>query len=72
MSAGSSHLCSDDIECNQSNVCPQHSTCYNTVGSYGCTCHEGYYKTGTTCSNENECTLGTHNCEQKCTGSPMS
>ena len=57
--------CSDVIECNQPHACPQHSDCYNTIGSYGCTCHEGYHKSSASrCSNINECSNGTHNCSQ--------
>ena len=38
----SGRYCNDKIECNQQNACPQHSNCYNTIGSYGCTCHRIY------------------------------
>ena len=68
----SGRYCNDQNECSQSNDCPQHSTCSNTDGSYECACHEGYKYIDDSsppyCANINECTEGTHNCEQRCTG----
>lgn len=39
-------ICFSDInECSnkkRATVCPLHSDCFNTVGSYGCNCKNGY------------------------------
>jgi len=44
----------DDVdinECqNKSNSCHADATCYNTVGSYKCSCNTGYEGDGYTCS----------------------
>lgn len=42
----------DINECgnNYSSFCHDNATCYNTKGSYYCTCNIGYYGNGTTCS----------------------
>ncbi|CAG5088655.1 Oidioi.mRNA.OKI2018_I69.PAR.g11917.t1.cds [Oikopleura dioica] len=40
-------------------------TCYNNVGSFDCMCDGGYDYTANptpTCTDQNECTLGTHQC----------
>lgn len=34
----------DIDECLTPDTCPSNSTCINTVGSYKCSCHEGFVK----------------------------
>ena len=42
--------CSSDInECLQSGVCPEHSQCTNSLGSYSCSCHVGFTSTNSIC-----------------------
>ena len=39
---------SDLDECEENtDICPDHSTCSNLVGGYLCTCNEGFYWVGT-------------------------
>jgi len=33
----------DINECNASDICPDHSSCTNTIGSHRCECNEGFY-----------------------------
>lgn len=41
---------SDIDECTtEASVCPAHSNCNNTVGSYNCSCEEGYTGNETFC-----------------------
>lgn len=44
------------------NDCNAVATCSDTVGSFTCACNAGYSGNGLTCSNVNECTLGSNNC----------
>ena len=44
----SSHT-TDVDECLVDGLCPQHSTCMNTFGSYMCTCDDGLVKNGSAC-----------------------
>ena len=50
-----------------SNLCAAGATCTDTVGGYTCACDAGYTDdstgaAGTICTDNDECTLGTHNC----------
>ncbi|CAG2249156.1 unnamed protein product [Mytilus edulis] len=51
--------CTTDInEClnkKRATVCPLHSDCFNTVGSYGCNCKNGYQDKNGDCTDVNEC-----------------
>eukprot|EP00736_Rhodelphis_marinus_P011720 Rmarinus@m.8724 len=52
--------------------CHADATCANSEGSFTCTCNDGYSGDGTACSDEDECSLGTHNCDSNnavCTNS---
>ena len=37
------HFYSPDVdECANPRICPEHSTCHNSLGSYSCACNPGY------------------------------
>ncbi|XP_068705742.1 uncharacterized protein [Montipora foliosa] len=72
--------CENDIdECSSENECHVNATCTNTIGSYNCTCKNGYEGDGENCtdidecSSKNEChvnaicanTIGSYNCTCK-------
>ncbi|XP_022805413.1 signal peptide, CUB and EGF-like domain-containing protein 2, partial [Stylophora pistillata] len=50
--------CADRI-----NPCDVYAECNNTLGSYNCTCKDGFHGNGTYCSDSNECSEGTHGCD---------
>ncbi|CAL1534782.1 unnamed protein product, partial [Lymnaea stagnalis] len=58
--------CVDINECSSEHSCTQ--ICTNTVGSYICSCNEGYIYNSTTntCLDIDECREGTHKCHEKC------
>ncbi|XP_074059784.1 adhesion G protein-coupled receptor E2-like [Macrotis lagotis] len=58
-----SFQCSDINECLSDSVCPQHSTCQNTPGSYGCTCNTGFIFKNSQCEDMDEC-AGSAVCSQ--------
>ena len=62
-----SFVCSDVNECEDgSTVCQ--GNCTNTIGSYTCSCRDGYTNVNdTTCSDVNECMTANGGCEQNCT-----
>ncbi|XP_012381003.2 adhesion G protein-coupled receptor E1-like [Dasypus novemcinctus] len=47
--------CSDVNECILSGVCPEHSDCANSMGSYSCTCHAGFISKNSICEDVDEC-----------------
>ncbi|PFX16148.1 Fibrillin-2, partial [Stylophora pistillata] len=54
----------DHDECiNENNACDGNAYCINTVGSYSCTCKEGYTGNGRSCSDTDECNNRTHDCD---------
>nr|XP_058960998.1 epidermal growth factor-like protein 6 [Pocillopora verrucosa] len=54
----------DHDECiSGNNACDVNAYCTNTVGSYYCTCKEGYTGDGRSCSDIDECLSGKHSCE---------
>ena len=62
--------CQNDVdECTNSNVgrasenCDSNAACTNIVGSFTCACNSGWTGDGLTCSDVDECTLGTDNCD---------
>ena len=49
----SSFLATDIDECKSgNNSCHTDASCRNTVGSYTCECHPGFYGDGYTCTSE--------------------
>ncbi|XP_073251813.1 uncharacterized protein [Porites lutea] len=53
----------DDDECLKTPpVCDINANCKNTLGSYLCSCKEGFKGDGKTCQDEDECQINTHNC----------
>ncbi|XP_047633267.1 adhesion G protein-coupled receptor E1 isoform X2 [Phacochoerus africanus] len=53
---GGGFACVDINECLQSGVCPEHSQCSNSLGSYSCSCHVGFTSTNSICEDVDECT----------------
>lgn len=47
----------DDDECAVSNSCSVNATCTNTPGSFECTCKDGFYGDGMTCTGESRHTI---------------
>ena len=54
---GDGWQCIDVDECLHGNLCPNHSSCTNTHGSFKCTCLAGYKMNGSRCQNVNECEI---------------
>ena len=47
------HFSDLDIdECDSAGVCHENATCTNTVGSFACTCNDGYAGDGFSCSGK--------------------
>ena len=46
------HLVPDIDECSSENECHVNATCTNTIGSYNCTCKNGYKGDGRNCSGK--------------------
>ncbi|XP_066026864.1 uncharacterized protein [Pocillopora verrucosa] len=59
------HDCDEDTdEClNGTHGCDVNAECNNTLGSYKCTCKDGFQGNGTKCTDTNECTEGKHDCD---------
>ncbi|XP_074166106.1 adhesion G protein-coupled receptor E1-like [Sminthopsis crassicaudata] len=47
--------CTDINECLNEAVCPQHYTCWNTPGSFDCTCRDGFTFMNSQCEDVDEC-----------------
>uniref|UniRef100_A0A2R9AU74 EGF-like module receptor 1 n=1 Tax=Pan paniscus TaxID=9597 RepID=A0A2R9AU74_PANPA len=47
--------CTDINECLTSTVCPEHSDCVNSMGSYSCSCQVGFISRNSTCEDVDEC-----------------
>ena len=61
---GTVGTCVNIDECSNSKTsCPLNSDCIDTMGSYICSCKDGYRSNGDLCEEINECDLG-HQCEQ--------
>lgn len=67
-------ICDQDINECLSSPCDPNATCTNTEGSFTCACNSGWQGDGVTCTDINECTLGTDNCDVNatCTNTPGS
>lgn len=60
---GSPSVCMDIDECaTKTATCDPHASCTNSVGSFTCTCKDGYSGNGLGCIDINECANGTHDC----------
>ena len=44
------------------NACDSYATCKNTDGTYTCECVDGFYASGKTCLNIDECQGHEHEC----------
>uniref|UniRef100_G1Q6V7 EGF-like domain-containing protein n=1 Tax=Myotis lucifugus TaxID=59463 RepID=G1Q6V7_MYOLU len=47
--------CTDVDECLDSGVCPEHSECANSLGSYSCHCQDGFIFNNSLCEDIDEC-----------------
>ncbi|XP_055096182.1 adhesion G protein-coupled receptor E1 isoform X2 [Symphalangus syndactylus] len=47
--------CTDINECLTGRVCPEHSDCVNSMGSYNCSCQVGFISRNSTCEDVDEC-----------------
>ncbi|KAM9476100.1 hemicentin-1 isoform 3-T3 [Clarias gariepinus] len=54
--------CEDVDECVESSVSPCQHQCYNTLGSFRCSCLPGYQLVGHRCFDVDECKDGSHMC----------
>ncbi|KAL5010908.1 hypothetical protein ScPMuIL_013213 [Solemya velum] len=60
---GDCEVCVDIDECaTETDDCPKHGVCVNTVGSYTCDCRDGFEKKGTKCVDVNECREDSDDC----------
>eukprot|EP00961_Rhodomonas_salina_P301774 3940603-Rhodomonas_salina.2 len=52
--------------------CDDNATCTNELGSFVCACNAGYSGNGVTCTDKDECDLGTDNCHDNaaCSNEP--
>ncbi|KAL9957484.1 hypothetical protein ACROYT_G039122 [Oculina patagonica] len=44
-------------------ICDVNAVCTNTLGSYNCSCKDGFYGDGKNCTDIDECANGTHSCD---------
>ncbi|XP_054395452.2 adhesion G protein-coupled receptor E1 isoform X4 [Pongo abelii] len=54
--------CTDINECLTSTVCPEHSDCVNSMGSYNCSCQVGFISRNSTCEDIDECSQSPQPC----------
>nr|XP_020019176.1 adhesion G protein-coupled receptor E1 [Castor canadensis] len=47
--------CTDIDECLTIGICPEHSHCTNSMGSYSCSCKVGFISSNSTCEDVDEC-----------------
>ena len=60
-----SQICNEINECENSSICQ--GNCINTIGSYRCSCLEGFYNMNDTlCADINECQFDNGNCSHNC------
>ena len=61
-SSGDDAICEDADEC-ADDPCSVNASCENEVGSFTCACDVGFEGDGFTCTNIDECSLDTHDCD---------
>lgn len=61
--------CVDIDECQTDQPCGDHGQCVNKVGTYGCTCEEGFEEKAGTCHAVDHCQTNNGGCEGPCTDS---
>ncbi|XP_026687195.1 fibrillin-1-like, partial [Diaphorina citri] len=69
--------CLDINECEEMPEICGSGTCENNIGSFSCRCEDGYSvkpAEGPACTDENECTMRTHNCDDNadCINNPVN
>uniref|UniRef100_A0A0G4I4H5 EGF-like domain-containing protein n=1 Tax=Chromera velia CCMP2878 TaxID=1169474 RepID=A0A0G4I4H5_9ALVE len=58
----------DEDECSlNTHNCHGNATCADNVGSFECTCNDGWMGDGLSCSNADECSLNTDDCDGSAT-----
>ncbi|XP_057298171.1 SCO-spondin-like isoform X3 [Hydractinia symbiolongicarpus] len=68
--SGNTVTCTNINECTSgTHDCSPNANCFDTQGSFICTCQTFYTGDGKTCTDINECAIGTHNCNSnaRCT-----
>ncbi|XP_076977028.1 adhesion G protein-coupled receptor E1 [Tamandua tetradactyla] len=67
-----SFACSDVNECLNSSICPEHSDCANSLGSYSCVCQAGFLSRNSTCEDVDKCSQSPPPCglNSECTNLP--
>ena len=61
--SGDGFNCEDINECQlKTYSCSKNAACFNTKGTYLCSCNAGFYGEGEECFDIDECT-GEHNCD---------
>ncbi|XP_028410394.1 fibrillin-1-like [Dendronephthya gigantea] len=60
-------ICEKEMdECaSKAHRCHSQATCNNTIGSYTCTCSEGFTGNGKVCEDMNECDVKTYRCHSQ-------
>ncbi|XP_053442149.1 adhesion G protein-coupled receptor E1 isoform X2 [Nycticebus coucang] len=67
-----SFACTDIDECLSSGVCPEHSDCVNSMGSYSCSCQVGFISSNSICEDIDECIVKMCPANATCTNTPGS
>ena len=60
-----SSTCEDIDECEGEPCDDENASCLNNFGSYECSCNPGYYGTGKSCDELDECSTKLHSCHEQ-------